>query len=545
MKGIIYIRVSSDEQVKGTSLEFQDENCRKYCQEKGIEVLEVFREEGESAKDLSMHNRKEFLRALEFCRKNKGGVQVFVVLRVDRFARNTDDHFAVRKILMDYGVTLHSVTEPIGNKPAEKLFETMLAGFAEFDNAIRKQRCSDGMSKKIDHGIYPWKSPYGYACAHFKKRGEKKTHPDPPDEKAFPLIQRGLKEFSKGLCSQTELTRMLDEWGLAKIRGKKTTIQFIDRVLGKYLKFYAGIIVNPWNGKEVEGLHKPMITKEEMYQIMLVRSGKAKMTKRQKRGSDFPLRRTITCGPCGRPLTGSVPRGNGGRYYYYHCGNKNCSMFGKGIPKLDLEKEFLKYLQKITPKDEFLKVFKETFLTLWQERGKRFELEAKQYETQIAELETKKKRICEMREDGSYTKEEFLERRQEIENQVAAVKISMAECRIDQFDIESALAYAITFLRDLGRQWFDLRPETRPRFQRLLFPDGIPYTRNKGFGTAKLSVIFELNQQSHGSKYHTVDLRGIEPRPHPCHGRVIPFYYRPAAVTSYSGCRFRLLQIKM
>src|SRR3990167_8014240 len=111
MKGIIYIRVSSDEQVKGTSLEFQDENCRKYCQEKGIEVLEVFREEGESAKDLSMHNRKEFLRALEFCRKNKGGVQVFVVLRVDRFARNTDDHFAVRKILVDYGVTLHSVTD--------------------------------------------------------------------------------------------------------------------------------------------------------------------------------------------------------------------------------------------------------------------------------------------------------------------------------------------------------------------------------------------------------------------------------------------------
>ena len=186
-------------------------------------------------------------------------------------------------------------------------------------------------------------------------------------------------------------------------------------------------------------------------------------------------------------------------------------MFGKGIPKLNLEKEFLKYLQKVTPKEEFLKVFKETFLTLWQERGKRFELEAKQYETRIAEIEAKKKRICEMREDGSYTKEEFLERKQEIDNQIAAAKISMAECRIDQFDIEAALAYAIAFIRDLGRQWFDLPTEIRPRFQKLLFPEGIPYTRNKGFGTAKLSVIFELNQQSHGSKYHTVDRSGVEP----------------------------------
>ena len=64
-----------------------------------MEVAAVFREEGESAKDLSLNNRQEFLRALEFCRKNKGKVGHFVVLRVDRFARSTEDHFAVRKIL--------------------------------------------------------------------------------------------------------------------------------------------------------------------------------------------------------------------------------------------------------------------------------------------------------------------------------------------------------------------------------------------------------------------------------------------------------------
>ena len=110
MRGIIYTRVSSDEQVKGTSLEHQEELCRKYCQEKGIEVDLVFREEGESAKDLSLQNRKKFLGALEFCRKNKDKVQAFVVLRVDRFARNADDHFAIRKILATYGTTLHSVT---------------------------------------------------------------------------------------------------------------------------------------------------------------------------------------------------------------------------------------------------------------------------------------------------------------------------------------------------------------------------------------------------------------------------------------------------
>ena len=96
MKGIIYTRVSSDEQVKGTSLELQEELCRRYCKEKDIEVLAVIKEEGESAKTA---DRKEFLRAIEFARKNKGKVQAYVVAKVDRFARNTGDHFYVRKTL--------------------------------------------------------------------------------------------------------------------------------------------------------------------------------------------------------------------------------------------------------------------------------------------------------------------------------------------------------------------------------------------------------------------------------------------------------------
>src|SRR5689334_6179184 len=144
MKGVIYTRVSSDEQVEGTSLTSQEEFCRRYCEQKGIVVVALFREEGESAKDLSLNNRSRFLAALEYCRVHKD-IEAFVVFKVDRFARNTEDHFAVRRILLTSGTALHSVTEPIGNKPAEKFIETVLAGAAEYDNAIRKQRCTDGM----------------------------------------------------------------------------------------------------------------------------------------------------------------------------------------------------------------------------------------------------------------------------------------------------------------------------------------------------------------------------------------------------------------
>lgn len=376
MKGIIYVRVSSEEQVKGTSLENQDDLCRAYCQNKGIEVVGIYREEGASAKTAK---RAEFLRAIEYCRKNKGKIDAFVVYKVDRFARNTEDHFYVRKMLIDYGVTLHSVTEPIGNNPAEKFIETVLAGSAEFDNAIRTQRCIDGMAMRINQGIYPFKPPLGYDCQYAARRGEKKNEPDKPNKKIFPIIQKGLKEFSKGIYSQVEMIELFDTLGLSKMRGKKTTPQLASRIFDKYLKFYAGIIVNPWTKEEIRGLHKPMITKEEYFKIRSILLGKSNKAKKVILNPDFPLRRTIKCGVCGRPLTGSCSKGRSDKYYYYHCYNKDCSTYGKTINKKKLEDDFIEYLNSITPKQEFLTSFKAVVLDMWKEKGSYFIVEAQNY----------------------------------------------------------------------------------------------------------------------------------------------------------------------
>jgi site-specific DNA recombinase len=414
---------------------------------------------------------------------------------------------------LDYGTTLHSVTEPIGNKPAEKFIETVLAGAAEYDNAIRKQRCSDGMSQKINQGLYPWKTPLGYVCNNSKKRGEKKTQPDPPDEKIFPIVQRGLKHYAQGLCTQVELMRLLDTWGLATARGRATTIQLVDRILGKYLKFYAGILENPFTGEDKDGLHMPMITKEEYFRINLVKAGKVKRAVKHDRYNPlFPLRRTVLCFSCNRNLTGSTPRGRNGHHSYYHCHNKNCEMYGKGIPKQDLEREFREFLRTIIPKESWISAFRTIVLDAWKDKGKLCAEQVQQYEKQIAKLEVDKKNAGKMREEESYTKEEFLERKAEIENEITAIQISLNETKIDELDIEAAYDYAASFIRDLERQWFDIPASLRPRFQKLILPDGISYERGKGFGTARLGYIFEINRQFGEVKSPVVDRRRIELR---------------------------------
>ncbi len=511
MKAIIYTRVSSDEQVKGTSLDYQEKLCRKYCKDKGLQIIEpVFREEGASAKST---DRAEFLRAIEYCRKNKGDVHAFVVAKVDRFARNTEDHFLIRKRLLDYGVSLHSVSEPIGNSPVEKLMETILAGTADFDNAIRKQRCSDGMYARIKQGLYPWHPPIGYLCKNFKKQGLKKTEPDDPDPITFDIVQKGLREMSAGLYNKAGFARRLDELGLLKYRNKKTSGQYVDAMLTeRRLKFYSGWLLDPREGGWIRGMHKPMITDEDVHKILAHLSGKKRTEAHNRYNPMYPLRGLVLCTECGRKLTASPSTSkNGESHPYYHCYYKQCSLKGKTIKKDELEKAFAEHLAKVTPNEEWLAMLKATTIDLWKEQGASFEKDIDLYERKLKMFEEKRKRIFDMREDGSYNNEEFQERKAEVENDIMTTKISLSEARIEQFDVETAVIYATDFIKDLSRQWVDLPPKLYPKFQNLIFPAGFTYHKDVGVRTPQLGYIYELNQRNRNKKTNLVDRVGFEP----------------------------------
>ena len=50
----------------------------------------------------------------------------------------------IKAALMKYGVRVVSVTEPIDAKPEGRLLETILAGFAQFDNDVRAGQFQHG-----------------------------------------------------------------------------------------------------------------------------------------------------------------------------------------------------------------------------------------------------------------------------------------------------------------------------------------------------------------------------------------------------------------
>jgi DNA invertase Pin-like site-specific DNA recombinase len=512
MNGVIYTRVSSDEQVDGTSLASQDELCREYCKKKGIEVVQAFREEGQSAKDLSLKNRSQFLAALEFCRKRKD-IEAFVVFKVDRFARSTEDHFAVRRILRGYGATLYSVTEPIGDKPAEKFIETVLAGAAEYDNAIRKERCTGGMAARISQGIWPFRAPMGYVCAHHHKRGEKKTVPDDPHPVLFPIIQRGLRAYASGeIVSQAVLTRQLNLWGFATESGKPARQQLVNKMLTIHLSFYAGKLTNPWTREEHLGIHTPMISQADYEHIRARRLGKSKATpiRRTRFNPSFPLRRVLKCSSCGRFLDGAPSFGNGGRYGYYFCRYKDCALRHKGLRADHIQPLFMKYMRAFALQPGERDEIKRRVSLILESRGGRARSDQEARAKRVAALAEQRRRICEMREDGTYDSALFRERLAAVDQDIDSLRYQEeTPPDLSTVDAEELTASVNWLLRRVALWWEKVPTTSRPRFEKILFPDGIRFNHQADFRTTEPGPILAIFGHNSDQKSLKVKLRGF------------------------------------
>lgn len=496
--GIIYCRVSSQEQVANTSLEGQERFCREYVKREGIDLLECFVEEGESAKTA---NRTEFNKAIIFCSNKKQKVDYFIVYKLDRFARNQDDHAVVRATLKRYGTSLRSVTEPINESPVGRLMEGVISSVAEFDNSIRSERSKNGMVELVKKGHWVWPAPIGY------KRLVKGGNLVQDDDLA-PYVKMAFEEWKKGIHSFKSLANHLADRGFRTRVGKKPCPQLMEKTLRNPI--YCGLIRA--FGLEVRGTFTPIIDDELFLECQAGPRKRFGKDKRESANPNFPLRKITLCPICLTSLTGSFSGGNGGKYPYYHHQKTGCP-HSVSIPKETFEQNFIEYLKEISPKQRFEKVFKEIVRDVWQSNYRKLDSENAGIRKEIEVLEVERQRIFDFHRSGKYTDGEFLDQKDLVNMKIQEKKFLLEEKRIEEFNMDEALDYTFRFVRESGKTWKELvdLPSHRARFQKQVFPEKITFDGEK-FGTTKMSLVYKLNKENSGKKSDLVTLRGIEPR---------------------------------
>jgi DNA invertase Pin-like site-specific DNA recombinase len=129
-----YLRVSGRGQIDGDGFVRQEQAIRQYAAAHGLEIVQVFREEGVSGtKDLE--SRPALLELMETVKETGGTV---VIEKLDRLAR---DLMVSESILADFqrkGITVVSVAEPdlCSSEPTRILMRQMMSAFAQYEKSM-------------------------------------------------------------------------------------------------------------------------------------------------------------------------------------------------------------------------------------------------------------------------------------------------------------------------------------------------------------------------------------------------------------------------
>src|SRR5437764_821018 len=160
-KAIIYTRVSTGEQVEqGTSLEGQELACLRKAAEIKAQVVRTISDPGVSGGlFLTRPGIQDALRAIK-----NGDADTLVVAKLDRAGRDVD---ALREISRSIeragGQLVFADGMNFDNSSTGRLLYTQMAGFAEFERAVIRERTSAGSRRAAEKGVQPQRnSPFGY-----------------------------------------------------------------------------------------------------------------------------------------------------------------------------------------------------------------------------------------------------------------------------------------------------------------------------------------------------------------------------------------------
>ena len=511
IRSVIYTRVSSVKQVENESLDLQLRECKNFIASKNGEVVQIFEDAGESAKTT---DRPGLLKMLEFIRENKEAVDSVVVWKVDRLSRSQIDYFALKKRLSDYGVILYSVTEPINEQdPISRAVEGIFSALAELDNATKAQRTVENMKAAYNAGRWQWKAKIGYLNAKGPKGS--KTNIPIKDPDRFIVVQKGLKAFTTGVFSISDLTGMYKTWGLtSRMTNKPLTVSSISRMLRD--PFYCGMMKSSEWGLS-KGLHEAMITKEEYNKNISILDNKNSnlYVPHGANNELFPLRGDIKCHECGKTLTASRSKGESGkRYGYYHCHNKECSLRYKvrGLQSESVNNSFVTYLEQIIPNNDTLNLFKAILLDSWKEEVASSQEIINSIRKQLARCDIEKGKIFEVAKSGTFSAEYIRQQLEALENQEIVLKNQLSEISIDEYDIGTVINEGINFMKNPANTWRKSPLDTKQRIQKMIFPEGFYFDVENGFGTRRLSSPFAFCEALVSSETSLVTPRGIEPR---------------------------------
>lgn len=383
MKCAIYVRVSTEMQVDGFSLDAQINTLKRYAEREGMIIVDTYEDAGKSGK--SIEGRPSFKKLLDDI-KNGLDIKYVLVYKLSRFGRNAADILNSIELIQSYDINLIATEEGIdSSQTSGKLLISVLSAVSEIERENILEQTMNGRREKARQG--GWNggfAPYGYELVN----GEFILIPDEADDvrEIYDLFVNENLSYRKiahrlnlqGKNKELKKNRSLTSWSNDAVKGiirnpiYKGTIAFGRRTKVKIRGTrdeYARVETDKYISGQ--GKHEAIISEE------LWNQAQEKIKSRSKTGPNPAYNRTyllsglLRCPCCGGRMSSAVNQWktiDGAAYSsaYYRCRNAwnetghHCD-YKYRFDMKELDDSIISFVKKTINKGLFAEKIKEEF----------------------------------------------------------------------------------------------------------------------------------------------------------------------------------------
>lgn len=466
-KAIVYIRVSTDEQAdKGYSLRDQREKLLSYAKNNDIEVLEVF-EEDYSAKTF---DRPDFKKLTAYVKKNKSKIDLLLFTKWDRFSRNAYESHKQIDFFQKLGIDPFAIEQPLDlSVPEQLLMLAVYLSVPEVENKRRSLNVISGMRRSAKEGRYVGATPLGYTS-----KPDAIGKPLLVPNKMAKSIKIAFELIATGLYSQSDVRRKLEKSGVVISRSS------LSRILSNPI--YMGFVKSKKYKDEpeqlIKGIHQAIISEDIYLKAQLTTKRRTNKKLANKTGSieQYPLRGLMVCNKCGKNLTASSSKGNGGKYYYYHCfdGCKN------SISTKKVHKTLTDVLSTMAVDEDVKKIYLRE-IEYEHGKSKKDEKATKaKSEKKAAELKKKLTNAQDLFIEGSLSKEDYNQITERYKLDLAELNSSLEENpSVNHKELKEYITWGFGFIENLAKYYEKGTIEAKRLIIGLMFPEKFTFKNNQ------------------------------------------------------------------